>query len=599
VTIVPELVALLYRADWKQLSLSTTVTWQRDRSVGRQLWRQADAERQQTWGMGKFPRLSEAGDQRTGLLESECRVLLAPGGRYRVETAAGTAARAAAHDDDDDDDASSTRVSDGEFRWTTYAGTARRCQADGPDHAFRGLVTPRWLLACYDLQITGATDVAGRPAHRVTALPRAVIPRFSPGQYHLLDRVDVLVDAELGIILRSEQVFGGQTLELAQLLGLRIDPPEGADPAMFAPPPGLPVTDDQGLGTFEPTGRGWQAAATAAGLAASAMGFAARHAPRRKPRRTPGDTEAAMPASTIRASTEPPSTEPPSPEPPSDDLVNLLHRTGIPAQALTAEWHQWDDEEAVVRCLQAAAAALPQPLAGIFGPDALWDALGEQGREDGSLHKTARLRMRVPGSYRIDYLTGDWRKKYKAVACDGEHTRKLYDDRVAVGPARALMSDLADFVDPAWLLRGWSLSAAGEASVAGRRGLRVLAEPDGPTARFLPFSPVEVIVDAELGIVLRHTSYFGGRPAICNELRNLSPDAAARDGADVFGPGAATGLRVVADSGGLFGDRDLPAPIAAAGTAAALTVGGVIVGAVAVTGWLEKHRARRGTGKPE
>src|ERR1017187_7123401 len=105
-TIVPELVALLYRADWKRLSLSATVTWQRDRSVGRQLWRQAEAE-QQTWGMGKFPRLSEAGDQRTGLLDSECRVLLAPGGRYRVETAAG----AAAHDDDDDDDddASSTR----------------------------------------------------------------------------------------------------------------------------------------------------------------------------------------------------------------------------------------------------------------------------------------------------------------------------------------------------------------------------------------------------------------------------------------------------------------------------------------------------------
>jgi len=129
----------------------------------------------------------------------------------------------------------------------------------------------------------------------VLASPRAVTFRPSMDNYHLLDRVDVLVDAELGILLRSEQVFRGQTLELSQLHDLVIDPPQAADAGLFAPPPGMPVQAGPEPETFVPDGRGWQAAAAAAGLAAAAMGFAARHAPRRAPRHVPGDTEAAMP----------------------------------------------------------------------------------------------------------------------------------------------------------------------------------------------------------------------------------------------------------------------------------------------------------------
>ena len=63
-----------------------------------------------------------------------------------------------------------------------------------------------------------------------------------------------------------------------------------------------------------------------------------------------------------------------------------------------------------------------------------------------------------------------------------------------------------------------------------------------------------------------------------------------------FGADAAPGLRVVTDSGGLLSDRDLPRPVRAAGAAAAVGGLGAAAAAVAVTGWLDKHRPRRRPG---
>lgn len=591
-TPLPDLVALLYRADWTQLCLSARVTSRRDRAVDGQLRRRVAAQLTEVLGTGPYIRWPAGSEPESGWQESERRVLLAPGGRYRITQGA--------------DDGRIT-ICDGEFCWEIYEGIAHRCPWKGPGSALHGLVTPQWLIAYYNLEITGETAIGRRSAHQVSASQRAVCFPLDGGNYHLLDGVRATVDAELGILLSSEQLFGGQTLELAELDEVIIDPAEAGDPAMFAPPAGLPVEDDWELGPFEPQGRGWQAASTAAGLAASAMGFAVRHAPRREPARTPGDAESAMPAdaesgpasraapgaSSGAAPDAAPGASPGGGQPLSDELVNLLHRTGRPAQDFTAELHQWVDEEAVVRGVQAIRPLLP--LAGMLGPDALWDALRARGQKAGSGHKTARLSVGVPGRYRIDYLTGDWGKKYKAIACDGEHTRKLYDDRVATGPAGPIQKELAGLVDPAWLLSTWKLAAAGEVSVAGRRGVRIVAEAPGGIARSGPnplFSPMEIIVDAELGIVLRQTSYAGLRPAMREELRDLTSHAG--DAAADFRMEDVWGLRSVRDGGGLLGDRNLPAPVQAAGTVAALAAGGAIAGAVAVTGWLDKLRARRG-----
>jgi hypothetical protein len=96
---------------------------------------------------------------------------------------------------------------------------------------------------------------------------------------------------------------------------------------------------------------------------------------------------------------------------------------------------------------------------------------------------------------------------------------------------------------------------------------------------------------AELGVILRQTSFTGGRPAILSELRNLTPQDSSDRPAD-FGPDIAAGVRVVNDPGGLFPDRNLPAPARAAATAVTVAA----AGAIAVTGWLDKHRAARRTG---
>jgi outer membrane lipoprotein-sorting protein len=569
---LPELVALLYRTDWTHFSLSATVGSRRDRAVDRQLHNLAMDEMNQVlgpvprpWRLPEYPLPAE-----TDQPEREQHIVLAPGGRYRIET----------------DDGSLAAVSDGESHWVILGGVARRCPTDGPHPKPHGLLTPQWLIARYDLALTGRTQAGARSAHRVTARPRAVSSRSGHGHYHLLDRVDVIVDAELGIILRSEQVFRGQTLKVAELRDLSIDPPRSGDPGVFELPSGMLVDDHPVFGTFEPRGPGWQAAIIAADVTASAMGFAVRHAPGRPAKRAAGDTEPDMPpdAHDVAAMMT-------SLVPPSDDVVNLLHRTGLPAQDFDAELHQWLDAGTVFDALQAFRSALPQPIEGIFGPDALWDAVGERGRWKGTIHRTARLQVSMPSKYRIDYLTGDWRTKFKAMACDGEHTRKLYANRVATGPAKPPEQELAALLDAAWLLKTWTLRAGGEVSVASRRGFRIVAEaPDWPARAGFGqlFSPIESVVDAELGILLRQTSYVNGRPAMRSELRNVTASTRPAD----FRIDAKPGLRTVTDTGGPFADQDLPTPVKAVGTAAALAAGGAIAGAVAVTGWLQKRRAR-------
>ena len=565
---VPELVALLYQADWTQFSLSATVRSRRDPAVDRELQALVSDERRQAIGPLPGPwRLPGLPPVRADEPEREHRVLLAPGGRYRVEA----------------DDGQPAAVGDGPSHWLILGAAAYRCPSGGPHRAGHGLFTPQWLIACYDLDITGVADIGSRSAYRVTATPRAV--RSDVGQAHRLDRVEVLVDAGLGIILRSEQVFRGRTLAVAEIGDLSFDPPQAADPGQFAPPPGTPERDQPGFGTFEPQGPGWQAAITVADAAASAMGFAVRHAPRRPRPRTAGDDEPEMPPGALDLDAVMANLVPLG-----DDLVNLLHRTGLAAQDFGAELHQWLDAGAVAGAWQAFRSMLPQPLDGILGPDALWEAVSERGRAAGAAHRTARLQVSMPGRYRVDYLTGDWSAQGRAVACDGEHTSKLYANRVATGPAKPLEQEFATMVDPAWMLHKWTLTAGGEASVGGRRGLRIVAQADGGPLRLgsgQPFSPIESVVDAELGILLRQTCYTGGL-ATRTELRNVT--AAAR--ASGFRIDRAPGMRAVTDTGGLLADRDLPAPVKAAGAAAVLAATGAIAGAVAVTGWLQKRRAR-------
>lgn len=567
-TDVSDVVDLLYRTDWQQLSLSATISHTFDASVARRhSWRR-DADKRRVLGplQGAW-QMPPADYAESSPVHTEQNLLTAPGGRYRVQGSDGFLI-----------------VCDGQYRWDVIGGAAHRPLGRGPGWDFCGLLTPQWLIAYFELQVMGAEVAGSRAAVRVLGTPRTFSPR-GRRRYRLLDRVEVLVDADLGILLRSRQVFEGETLESAELRDVVINPPEAATPGMFVRPPDADVDDEEEpFGDFQaPTGAGWQLAGAAAGVAASALGFAVRHRPRRKPVWPTDDEEPDMPADAVLAAEDWDQGQPPD-----GHIVNVLHRTGLAGPALTAVVHQWLDVQPSLEHFRMYHDKLPAPVAGIFGPDAVWDALSERAAEDGGGHRVARLTVRLPGHYRLDYVSGEWNKRYKAIASDGEHTTKLFDDRVATGSVQSLDADLAAMLDPAWLLNGWRLAVVGSASVAGRDGIAIRAvaaqEWDSTGVTLLP-TQADLVVDAEFGVLLRHTSYVGDQPVMRTEMRDLRPP----DQSTSFRIVPSPGMRSVTDSGGPLADRNLPRPAEAAATAAAIAA----AGAVAVTGWLDKHRTRR------
>jgi hypothetical protein len=177
--------------------------------------------------------------------------------------------------------------------------------------------------------------------------------------------------------------------------------------------------------------------------------------------------------------------------------------------------------------------AVPPPaIDGIFGPDQLWSAFGEQFPE--RIYQISRLTVAMPGRYRIDHLAGGQPTKPQTIACDGERLWKVYPNRVATGPAQPLYLDFGRLADQSCLLYGCELTAAGEVEVDGRRGFLVVADGvdgvDGkwPGDLFPMTDHVEVVMDAQLGIALRETSYFQGEPFHCIELRDVSAPGGSR-----------------------------------------------------------------------
>jgi len=116
----------------------------------------------------------------------------------------------------------------GEETGTLIAGPGQRFRADLVDEDgehevidVEGLITsfsvgellaPSWLLADYELRITGETEYLGRPAVAVRASGRK---RSGHGPYHA--NVTALVDAELGILLRCEKTRPSRLAEFTSL----------------------------------------------------------------------------------------------------------------------------------------------------------------------------------------------------------------------------------------------------------------------------------------------------------------------------------------------------------------------------------------------
>ena len=550
-----DLVALLYRADWTQLSLSGELTRRVDRSALRSLLGPS----------GPVPGSTDA-QSAPQWEETTSSVVMAPGGRFRVEHPVR-------------DDRRDVTVCDGESCWRLRGDWAERRDAGLGDPVLAQLLDPSWLLAMYDLEETGTIEAGGRTACCVTATPRPFGPRGNRP-----DRLDLLVDAELGILLNLEARHGGQLIEAVALDPVTMRPDRIPDPTQFSPPPGTTPTGPGSSATEYGQLKGplGQAVGTAADLTASALGFAVRHAPR------PADAPLAPPMPLPA-----PEAESVQAEPLTGDEINVLHRTGLPGQDYTAEVRHWANTDVVLDRWQQLRSSMPQPVTGIFGPDSLWTALGE--RAPGVSYRTARLRIAAPGRYRIDYLSGDWRSKL-AIACDGQRVQTRYRNRVVTGPAGPLADEWAQLADPAWLLLSdWRLSPAGETTVGGRPGLLYWADArpvQGLSVLFsggwyrprgaVTFDRVAVVVDAELGIVLRLVGYFGRRPAACFEQHEVQRLDTA-DPAE-FTLEVPAGTRVVESSSPLA-HLDMQGPVKAAKVAGQLGMAGV----AAVSGWLQNR----------
>jgi hypothetical protein len=203
---------------------------------------------------------------------------------------------------------------------------------------------------------------------------------------------EVLVDAELGILLRVAEMAGAAEPEVTELVSADFDPV--IDPAQFRPPPGSLIAEGFGeaLGAGGPV---WWAAKTAAGLAAGGLGAWIRYGPvrNRQPATDAMDFEAAIPGEDPAPDLTPDGR--PAGPPVSDHVLALLHQGG--PGAFTATLHEWTDIGAMAS--QAPAAAR---RAGFGGLGLLLDAVSEQ---PAASRLISAVRVAGPGRYQIDHAT--------------------------------------------------------------------------------------------------------------------------------------------------------------------------------------------------
>jgi hypothetical protein len=464
----PDLISLLYRADWTRLSLAAE-------------------------------------------LSDGSSLLVAPGRRYRRQ------------------DGEAAWGCDGVHPWEPVPAemAGERVQWITKIEApLRPLLCPAWLLTSSRLEVLGPVRVCERDALRVVMTRRPSIRDRQVTSFRLrADRAEVIVDAELGILLRLEWLFddeppvpeaadddGDDDDEPAVTEFASLDLHPVIDPAQFAPPPGSQIGKGLGESLSGGGAAGW-ALRTAGGLAAGGLGGLIRYKLHRDgPPATGREDAEAEPADPA------PELSPdglPSGPPVSAEVLHLLQESGTGEFAATL--HEWLDASALVSQVPAGARR-----AGFGGLGLLVDAIAGQPAVG---HSVSALRVGGPRQYQIDHAD-EPADGPKTVICDGEHRWQVYGDKVTVGPAGPAPGDVADLADASWLLE--CRMCGGElVSVSERPAYRVnIARGDAAWSPSLLWCSAAVaVIDAELGILLRLTTYAGGKPARRYELRDVTAEA--------------------------------------------------------------------------
>jgi hypothetical protein len=527
----PDLVSLLYRADWTRLSLAAEVSDARDLDLEQSRFsrrapvvppwatrwgapwdgpwdspqggrssgpppeargaREAREEvpvrrifglpRRRPWAGHEW----EMATDQLGTESGRSTLLIAPGGRYCQRGG------------------SFLSGCDGERSWLAVRDDDGWSieETGEPEPPLPELLRPSWLLAHFILEPGEPVTEAGRDALRVVATPWPFLR--APAGRRPLDRVEAVVDAELGILLRCEEFLDGRPLSMAELTDIRVDPAPAGDDAWCQPPGGWGSVDDDVPGST-PGGPGWEVTKLAAGLAAGGFGALIRSV-RFRPfeQATREEAEAEMPA---------PEAPPPADEPPaSDEVLRLLHASpGRWAPGITATLHQWHDVAAMLAQIPDGARR-----AGFGGLGMLIDTASER---VATLHMVSRVRLGGTGRYQIEPMLTRGRRP-ETIVCDGERRWRIGADEAVTGPAAPPPREITDLFDASWLLEH-RLSDGAQTRVDGRRGYRLRVTSQAPLWVGM-FIADEVVADAELGILLRSISHAGSRPVSRYELRDV------------------------------------------------------------------------------
>jgi hypothetical protein len=486
-TDTPDLVVLLYRADWTRLSLAAAVSTTIDLDLSA-LRSEPDAPQARSGNEW------ETATDLQGTETTRSTLLVAPGRRYRYQ--------GDGFIDGSDGDRSWHEVEEDGAWVASLTGDPK---ASGPPLAT--LLRPTWLLTGFALENDGPVTACGREALRVVATPRQGIRRDPTARRDQpLDRIEVIVDAELGILLRHEEIFQGQPLSLTELVSVSFDPAQAGDDAQFQPPSGWAAAEKNAKPTppdvlssdlvnFTMVLMGGGLGALIKPSLSDPFGQATREEP-----------ETAMPED------EP---IPPGALPVSDEVLHLLHASQVrQVPGIEATLHGWTDITALL-----ARAPDRVPRAGLSRIGSLVDAAGQRIPTE---HTVTRLRIAGPDRYRIDELAGPKaRARPVTTVCDGERCWSIFADKVKVGPTAPPRGEIANLLDPSWLLEA-RLTGGTETVIGGRRGYRLAVAPDYPH-RIPMYSPDEVVVDAELGVLLSWITRRGPRTLMRYELRDVTP----------------------------------------------------------------------------
>jgi hypothetical protein len=367
---------------------------------------------------------------------------------------------------------------------------------------------PSWLLSQYTLGPAVPVTACGRDALRVVATARTTVIHG--------EVTEVVIDTETGILLRCAYVRDGQQTKLIEFTQLAVHGPASE------PPP----ADDPDEGETENSGQGWEAVKLAGGLALAGLGAFVKYWPH-----SPADGR----------QVEMPPAEPPEPGPGSevsDEVLRLLYQSGQDGLPFTATVHMWADLSGLLRHIPPDGRK-----AGFGGLGFFADAVTER---VGTTYLTSEVRASGPLVYRIDVRNPN-RRQMRAEACDGHVYRQLFQDRMVTRSARTPTNGLR-FLDTSWLL-GERLTGCTEVTVGGRPAVRLRVDPEVPA-----LSPIDVIIDAELGVALRQVTAWRDVPFMRTELTDVTPGPV--DTSITIPPG----IRTIEETGDLLRDAFATTP---------------------------------------